>query len=346
LSSGPVNSLVQAMSSTAPLAAIFGCAGPVLQADEAAFFRDCDPLGFILFARNCQTPEQIRRLTGDLRNAVGRTDAPVLMDQEGGRVQRLPSPPWRKVPAPGLLGQLPPEKAAMAVALNAQLMAMELKELGVDVNCVPSLDVNDAAGHQVIGDRALSADPGVVAQLGRALADGLARGGVLPVMKHMPGHGRATVDSHLELPIVTADRRELTARDFLPFMSLADLPLGMSAHVLYTELDPDNPATLSKRIIDEVIRGQIGFQGLLFTDDLSMQALGGEIGQRAAAALAAGCDVALHCNGERADMQSVAAACHGLTAAGQGRWQSALDWRRPLESASREDITAKLAALL
>lgn len=331
---------------TAPMAAVFGCAGTSLRPDEAAFFRDANPLGFILFARNCRTAEQIRRLTDALRDAVGRGDAPVLMDHEGGRVQRLPSPPWRKLPAAATLGRLSPDRAALAVALNAQLMAMELADLGVDVNCVPILDVNDPAGHQVIGDRAFAADPGAVALLGRAQAEGLRRGGALPVIKHMPGHGRATVDSHRELPIVTARQKELAARDFVPFTALADLPLGMTAHVLYPDLDTDHPATLSRRIIAEVIRRRIGFQGLLFTDDLSMRALGGGIGQRAAAALAAGCDVALHCNGRRADMQSVAAFCSPLSKKAQSRWRRALAWRRGVVPATQADIRAQLDAVI
>ncbi len=328
---------------------MFGCAGPNLLADEAAFFRECGPLGFILFARNCESPEQIRRLTADLRTAVGRDDAPVLMDHEGGRVQRLAPPQWRKVPAAATIGRLAEGNLAAAIdaaSLNGQLMALELAPLGVDVNCVPCLDITDPAGHQVIGDRAFSADAAVVARLGRAQADGLARGGVLPVVKHMPGHGRATVDSHLELPVVTASRAALSAHDFQPFAELADLPLGMTGHILFPALDTAHPATLSKRIIAQVIRGQIGFDGLLFTDDLSMQALGGEIGQRAAAALAAGCDVALHCNGKMAEMQAVAAACRPLSEAGQNRWRRAQSWRHTAEMPSYNELLAKLEALL
>ena len=331
------------------MAVVFGCAGPVLQPDEAKFFRDSNPLGFILFARNCETPEQIRRLSDELRSAVGRADAPVLMDHEGGRVQRLAPPQWRKVPPAAAFGELAARDLAAAVeavALNARLMALELSELGVDVDCVPCLDVRDPAGHQVIGDRAFSTEPDLVARLGRAQADGLRQGGLLPVIKHLPGHGRAGVDSHLELPIVSASREELSGRDFAPFNALADLPLGMTAHLLYPALDPDYPATLSKVIIDEVIRGQIGFDGLLFTDDLSMQALGGDVGQRAAGALAAGCDVALHCNGKWAEMQAVADACQGLSAEAQSRWQRALAWRQPPEKANYDDLLGQLNARL
>ena len=339
-----------AMTASIPMAAILGCAGPVLQPDEGAFFRARNPLGFILFARNCETPQQLRRLTQDLRSAVGRPDAPVLMDHEGGRVQRLPHPPWRKVPPPAAFAALPSPTAATAVRLNAQLMAMELLDLGVDVNCVPCLDVNDPAGHHVIGDRAYSISPDVVAQLGRALVEGLARGGVLPVIKHMPGHGRALVDSHLELPVVEATFEALAERDFVPFKALADVPLGMTAHVLYPDLDGDHPATLSQAIIDGVIRRHIGFDGLLLTDDLSMQALGGDIGQQAAKALAAGCDVALHCNGKMAEMQAVAAHVQALSGAAMARWQNARLWsaqrRQAAEDVSHQALAVELAALI
>ncbi|MBT3331022.1 MAG: beta-N-acetylhexosaminidase [Rhodospirillaceae bacterium] len=332
-----------------PLAAVFGCAGPVLGPEEAAFFRDSNPLGFILFARNCESPDQIRRLTHDLRSAVGRETAPVLMDHEGGRVQRLATPQWREVPAAAVFGQWAlkdPDAAANAAALNGQLMAMELLELGIDVNCVPCLDVHDPAGNKAIGDRAFSADPDLVTQLGRAQTDGLLRGGVLPVMKHIPGHGRATVDSHLELPVVPVAGEALAERDFRPFAALADLPMGMTAHVLYPSLDPEHPATLSRSIIDTVIRGQIGFDGLLFSDDLSMRALGGSLDQRAAAALAAGCDVALHCNGNGLEMQSIAAVCGPLSEVGQRRWQAAMAYRGQAQAASYEALLAAFTAQL
>ena len=337
------------MTSATPLAAVFGCAGPVLQPDEAAFFRACDPLGFILFARNCDNPEQIRRLTGNLRAAVGRAEAPILMDHEGGRVQRLPPPQWRNIPAAAEFGRLAhvDEASAMeAVALNARLMALELTDLGVDVNCVPCLDVHDPAGHYVIGNRAFSSDPELVASLGRAQAAGLMRGGVLPVIKHMPGHGRVRVDSHLELPVVPASWEALSNIDFRPFAALADLPMGMTAHVLYPALDPDHPATMSKIIIDRVIRDQISFDGMLFSDDLSMQALAGSLGKRAASALAAGCDVALHCNGKPAEMQAVADACRPLSGPAQNRWQRALACRAPGEPAAYDDLCDRLNKLL
>ena len=337
------------MTSAPPLAAVFGCAGTVLQPEEAAFFRANNPLGFILFARNCDNREQIHRLTADLRAAVVRAEAPVLMDHEGGRVQRLPPPQWRKIPPAAIFGRLAQgdiELGAEAVTLNARLMALELADLGVDVDCVPCLDVHHPAGHQVIGDRAFSADPDVVARLGRAQAEGLRQGGILPVIKHMPGHGRAEVDSHLEMPVVSASREELADQDFRPFAALADLPLGMTAHLLYAALDPDYPATMSKTIIEQVIRGHMGFDGLLFTDDLSMQALGGDLGQRAAGALAAGCDVALHCNGQREEMQAVAEACQALSPDAQNRWQRALAWRRPPRPAIHDALLGQLNDLL
>jgi beta-N-acetylhexosaminidase len=337
------------MTSATPRAVVFGCAGPDLQPDEAAFFSATNPLGFILFARNCDNPEQIRRLTTDLRAAVGRTAAPVLMDHEGGRVQRLPPPQWRKIPPAAFFGRLALNDANLAreaVNLNARLMALELAALGVDVNCVPCLDVHDPTGHQVIGDRAFSADPDLVARLGRAQADGLRDGGILPVIKHLPGHGRTQVDSHLEMPVVSASRQELVQQDFRPFAALADLPMGMTAHLLFPALDPNYPATMSRIVIDEVIRGDIGFDGLLFTDDLSMQALGGDLGHRAANALAAGCDVALHCNGNRVEMQAVADACPALSAQAQGRWQRALAWRRGPQPARYDDLLARLNDLL
>ena len=334
------------MTSSIPMAAVFGCAGPELQTEEAAFFRDANPLGFILFARNCKSPKQIRRLTSALRITVGRADAPILMDHEGGRVQRLPSPPWRKVAAPAQFGTLPENVAAAAVAINAKLMALELLELGIDVNCVPCLDVNDPEGHQVIGDRAYSNNPTVVAKLGRAAADGLLAGGVLPVIKHIPGHGRATVDSHFELPIVKACGEELADRDFRPFEDLADLPLGMTAHVLFSSLDPDVPGTLSEKIISQVIRQQIGFNGLLFTDDLSMKALGGAISNRMNRALKAGCDVALHCNGQAEEMHSIAENCPPLSEQAQLRWGTALKFRREPQAQSRNALLAELEGII
>ncbi|TXL73606.1 beta-N-acetylhexosaminidase [Vineibacter terrae] len=301
---------------TMPAAVILGCAGPRLSADERAFFRDADPLGFILFARNVATPQQVRALTGDLRDCVGRAEAPVLIDQEGGRVARLKPPYWRVAPPAALFGALhgrEPEAAVEATRLNARLIAADLAPLGIDVDCAPVLDVTVAGAHGVIGDRAFGEAPAVVAALGRAQAEGLMAGGVIPVMKHIPGHGRARADSHFELPIVEAGRAELEACDFAPFRALADLPWAMTAHVLYRALSGNQPATTSSAVVRDIIRGHIGFDGLLITDDLSMQALDGTHAERVRAGLAAGCDVALHCNGDMDQMREIAGVVPALT---------------------------------
>ena len=295
----------------APLAAIFGCAGPQLAAAERDFFARADPTGFILFARNVESPAQLRALVVALRQSVGREDAPVLVDQEGGRVQRLKPPQWRAAPAPGRFGELAakdPAKAAEAVRLNARLIAGELVAAGIDTVGAPSLDLRLPGAHQVIGDRAFSADPEIVAALGRAACEGFLAAGVTPVIKHLPGHGRSQVDSHLSLPVVEAPLAELEASDFRPFRALADMPLGMTGHLLIPAIDAERPATISSRVIAEVIRGFIGFQGVLITDDLSMEALSGTVQSRAAAAIAAGCDLALHCNGKLAEMAAIAEA--------------------------------------
>ena len=294
-----------------PLATIFGCAGPRLGAAERRFFARANPTGFILFARNVEAPEQVRTLVEDLRQAVGRETAPVLVDQEGGRVQRLKPPHWRASPAPGRFGELAARDLAAAVEavrLNARIIGGELAALGLDTVCAPSLDLRLPGAHEVVGDRGFSADPGIVATLGRAACEGFFSAGVTPVIKHLPGHGRAEVDSHLQLPKVSAPLAELDASDFRPFRELADMPLGMTGHLLIEAVDGEHPATLSSRVIAEVIRGRIGFQGVLITDDLSMQALAGPVQARAAAAIAAGCDIVLHCNGKLSEMEAVAEA--------------------------------------
>jgi beta-N-acetylhexosaminidase len=291
-------------------AAIFGCAGTVLTADERAFFRDADPLGFILFARNIAAPEQTLRLTEDLRSCVARAEAPVLIDQEGGRVARLKPPHWRKAPPGRVLGELyarDPEAGLEAARLNSRLLATDVASVGCDVDCLPVLDIALPGAHSVIGDRAYAAQPETVAAIGRAAAEGLMAEGVTPVIKHIPGHGRAMVDSHHAAPTVTEPRDTLERTDFLPFKLLSDLPWAMTAHVVYEAVDPAAVLTVSARGVREVVRGHIGFDGLLLSDDLSMQALGGSLGERAAKVLAAGCDIALHCNGERAEMLEVAA---------------------------------------
>jgi beta-N-acetylhexosaminidase len=303
-------------------AAILGCSGPRLTAGEAAFFREAEPWGFILFARNVETPDQVRRLVDDLRDTVGRADAPVLIDQEGGRVQRLGPPHWRRYP-PGAAYAAAGDPEA-TTRLGARLMAHDLRDLGITVDCLPVLDVPAPDGHEVIGDRAYGRTPEAVARLGRAAAEGLLAGGVLPVVKHMPGHGRAKADSHKALPVVTAGWDELEGRDFAPFKALADLPMAMSAHVVYTAIDPDRPATTSRAVLDRVIRGAIGFDGLVMTDDLSMQALSGGFDARAAAALDAGCDVVLHCNGDMDEMAAVVAGVRPLAGRSADRAQAAL----------------------
>jgi len=287
-------------------ACILGCSGPVLTAAEKAFFADARPWGFILFARNVETPEQVRTLTASLREAVGRGDAPVLVDQEGGRVRRLRPPHWPSYPAARAYGELPADDRREIARLGGRLMAHDLAAVGIDTDCLPVLDVPAPDGHEVIGDRAYADTPDEVAALGRAAAEGLMAGGVLPVVKHMPGHGRARADSHHALPVVDAPLDDLEARDFTPFRALADLPMAMSAHVVYAAIDPRRPATTSPVVIGDVIRGRIGFDGLLMTDDLSMQALSGGFRERAEAARAAGCDMVLHCNGDMAEMRAAA----------------------------------------
>ena len=292
-----------------PRAVIFGCAGPELSDAEWRFFAACEPLGFILFQRNCLEPDQVRRLVRDLRDCVGRADAPVLIDQEGGRVLRLMPPHWRAAPAQGRFGELANRDqaaAAEAAYLNARLLAAELVSLGINVDCAPVLDLRLPGAHEVIGDRALGGKPEIVAELGRAVAQGLLDGGVLPVIKHIPGHGRATVDSHLELPVVDAGRALLEATDFEPFRRLRDQPWAMTAHVVYRAIDAEHAASLSPRIIADVIRGTIGFKGFLLSDDVSMKALKGDVGEISLAAVEAGCDAVLHCNGDPAEMDRVA----------------------------------------
>ena len=292
----------------APRAVILGCQGPDLGAAERRFFASAAPWGFILFARNIEGPGQLRRLTGDLRDAVGR-DGPVLIDQEGGRVARMRGPDWREwAPALEECARLPGrDLRARAMYLRYRMIAAELRAVGIDVNCAPVLDVVQPDTHAVIRNRCYGGDPAEVAAIGRAVADGLIAGGVLPVMKHIPGQGRATLDSHLDLPRVPATLEDLEAVDFTPFRALADLPAAMSAHLVYPALDPERPATLSSDVV-RWIRGGIGFDGLLMTDDLSMKALRGPFGVRAEAAIAAGCDLVLHCNGDPAEAAAVAEA--------------------------------------
>ena len=305
-----------AESSSPPVrAVIFGCAGPRLGADERRFFQRTNPLGFILFARNCETPDQVAALVAELRAAVGRADAPVLIDQEGGRVQRLGPPHWPALPAARALAGLAdadPEDAAGAAWLLGRLLAAQLAPLGITVDCAPVLDVGRPETHEVIGDRAIGSTPARVARLGRAVCDGLLAGGVLPVIKHIPGHGRAVADSHLELPVGEAPLADLERVDFRPCRELADMPWAMTAHVVFTAVDAAEPVSTSAPAIRKVVRGAIGFGGLLLSDDIGMQALSGDMGERARACLAAGCDVALHCSGDMAEMELAAAGARPL----------------------------------
>lgn len=332
-----------------PNAVIFGCEGPVLNDWERDFFSDHNPLGFILFARNCEDPEQVRALVAALRETIGRAEAPVLIDQEGGRVARLKPPHWRAPPAPGRFGLIAGrdrERAHEAVRLNARLIAADLMDLGITVDCAPALDLPTPGADAVIGDRAFGADAEIIADLGRAFCEGLLAGGVLPVIKHMPGHGRARVDSHLEMPVVEAPRAELEMSDFRPFTALADAPWAMTGHVVYAAIDPDNPATTSRTVIGEVIRGLIGFDGVLVTDDLSMGALAGNFADRAAAALEAGCDLVLHCNGEPDEMTEVARGVTSLSAEAERRLAAAALRPAAPETVDRAAFTARLERLL
>jgi len=308
-------------------ACILGCAGLELSARERAFFKDAAPWGFILFKRNVDSPDQVRALTAELRDCVGRADAPILIDQEGGRVQRLGPPHWRRYPPGRAYGSLPandPLTRRELARLGATLMAHDLRALGINVDCVPVLDVPAPDGHEIIGDRAYADEPDEVAALGRAAAEGLIAGGVLPIVKHIPGHGRARADSHLHLPTVEAGYAQLDERDFAPFRVLSDMPMAMTAHVVYAAVDPKRPATTSRRVIKRVIREAIGFHGLLMSDDLSMRALSGGFGERAEAALKAGCDVVLHCNGDMGEMRAVADATPKLSGKARRRAEAAL----------------------
>jgi beta-N-acetylhexosaminidase len=307
-----------------PKAFICGCAGLVLDAEERAFLRREDPWGLILFRRNIADREQVRALTRAFRECVGRADAPVLIDQEGGRVQRMAPPHWRAYPAAAAVeAGLGPARAEAAARLIARLIAFDLSEVGITVDCAPVLDVAEPGTHAAIGSRAFSCRPERVAAMGRAVAEGLLAGGVAPVVKHMPGHGRAHADSHHELPVVDAARDDLK-RDFAPFAALKDLPMAMSAHVLYTAIDQRHPATASSIVVTEVMRGEIGFDGLILSDDVSMKALEGPYENRAAAIIDAGLDIVLHCNGELEQARAVASAAPPLSGSPLRRAKAAL----------------------
>ncbi|HEX4738437.1 MAG TPA: beta-N-acetylhexosaminidase [Allosphingosinicella sp.] len=307
-------------------AAIYGLAGARLTADERAFFRDADPAGYILFRRNCVDRTQMRALTDELRALSGRADLPILIDQEGGRVSRLSQPEWPAFPAGWRFAELyakAPMSAIEAARANAQAIALVLAEIGVNVDCLPVLDVRQEGATDIVGDRALGSEPMQVAALGRAMLDGLAAGGAVGVVKHMPGHGRARVDSHKELPVVDAAEEALET-DLEPFRALRGAPMGMVAHIVFTAWDRENPSSLSPFVIGEMIRGRIGFDGFLMTDDLGMHALSGSFAQRTQRALAAGCDAVLHCSGDLEEMAAVASAAGPLSAEGQERLARAM----------------------
>jgi beta-N-acetylhexosaminidase len=328
----------------APRAVIYGCRGLVLNAAERAFFRAAAPWGFILFGRNVGEADQVRRLVAELRAAVGR-DAPVLIDQEGGRVSRLGPPDWRGwAEALDECAALPPELRPRAMALRYRLIGQELRALGIDVNCAPLLDVLQPDTHPFLRARLYGGEPGEVAAIGRAVAEGLLLEGVLPIVKHIPGHGRARADSHEALPVVEADLDALDAVDFAPFRDLADLPMAMTAHVVYPALDPERPATLSPTAV-AAIRARIGFDGLLMTDDLSMRALSGPMAERVRLSLAAGCDMILHCNGDPDEMAVIAAEVPALAGGAAERAQRALAQRNSGGSADAVALDAALAEL-
>ena len=308
-------------------AAIYGLSGPVLTEDERHFFRDAEPAAYILFKRNCIDPAQVEALTESLRGLSGRSDLPILIDQEGGRVARMEPPHWPEFPpawAFAALYEKAPSSAIEAARANARALAVVLRSAGVNVDCLPLLDVRQPQADEIIGDRALGYHPMQVAALGRAVLDGLRSGGVAGVIKHIPGHGRAMCDSHKELPVVEASEEELRS-DLEPFETLNGAPMGMTAHVVYTAWDADRPASQSPTVIGDIIRGRIGFDGWLMSDDIGMEALKGDCGERAAGVVASGCDVALHCSGEMDEMVAVAKAVPAMSAKGEERLKRAME---------------------
>ncbi len=317
---------------------ISGCAGPVLDDAERLFFAAARPCGLILFRRNCQTPEQIRALIADFKESVASDEILVVIDQEGGRVQRLRPPDWRNMPPARCYGHLydiDPDMGIRAAFAGARLTAQELYDLGITVNTMPVLDVPQPEAHEIIGDRAYGTDPGTVIALGRAVIEGCLSGGVLPVIKHVPGHGRATADSHLDLPRIDAELSELDDVDFRPFHALRHAPLAMTAHVLLPAFDDERPASVSPAIMDEVIRERIGLTGLVMSDDLGMEALGGSFAERARGVIDAGCDLALHCSGilgQMIEVGNAVPALEGLAAARFARARAALREPEPFDA--------------
>jgi beta-N-acetylhexosaminidase len=328
---------------------ITGVSGPELTVSEREFLRAERPWGFILFKRNVDSPAQVTRLVAELRETVGEPDAPVLIDQEGGRVQRLGPPHWPAYPPGAVFGSLydrDPVLGLKAARLSNRLIAADLAELGITVDCLPLADVPVAGADAVIGNRAYGTEPDKVAAIARAVTDGLEQGGVLPVLKHIPGHGRATADSHFRLPTVNTPRSELERTDFAAFIPLADLPMAMTAHVVFCTLDPAQPATTSATIIQQVIRGGIGFQGLLMSDDVSMNALAGSIAERTRAIVGAGCDMVLHCNGKLDEMREVASQVPELSGKALERAVNALASRKAPQPFDRRAARAELDALV
>ena len=330
-------------------AAIYGLAGTKISADEAAFFRDAAPTGYILFRRNIETREQLRRLTDALRSLEGHDEVPILIDQEGGRVARMRPPEWQAFPsgeAFDRLYQLAPSSAIEAARVNARALGLMLNEVGVNIDCLPMLDVRQPGASDIVGDRALGSEPMQVAALGRSILDGLASAGVLGVIKHIPGHGRALVDSHHELPHVDASDDEL-AIDLEPFERLRDAAMGMTSHLLYHAWDAARPASQSPIVIHDIIRQRIGFDGFLMSDDVGMEALAGDHGTRAAACVAAGCDVALHCDGKMENMISVAQVMPALSPEAEARLARAMAMRfTPDDEMDFAEAVAKRDALL
>ncbi|MDX1785700.1 MAG: beta-N-acetylhexosaminidase [Roseovarius sp.] len=324
-------------------ATILDATGHRLSSDEKTFFAEADPFGFILFARNIDTPDQVRALCDEMRSAVGR-NAPITIDQEGGRVQRLRAPTWREWMPPQTLIERTGADAAEALYLQYRIIASELHALGIDSNCAPLVDVAGPETHAFLRDRCYGTDAGIVSLLGRAVADGLLDGGVLPVLKHIPGHGRAQADSHLALPVVSASRAELDASDFAPFKALRDLPMGMTAHLVYDAIDPQ-PATTSP-VMMRLIRDQIGYDGLIMTDDITMKALSGTLPEITRASLDAGCDVVLCCNASLHDRRAVADAAGRLTESGQRRAEAALAARKAPDEVDIPALEATLASMI
>ncbi len=320
---------------------VMDCEGLELNAEEMALFKDLDPFGFILFARNCHSPDQLKKLTDSMKEAVGRADVPIFIDQEGGRVCRLNRNYWRIPPTAEALQRLydkDHEVGLSAVKLNARLMAEDLRDMGISVDCYPLLDLKFPHGDKIIGDRSFGADVDTVSLLAEAACEGLLAGGILPIIKHIPGHGRATVDSHKELPIVDCELDILQQSDFAPFKALNHMPLAMTAHIIYSAIDSDHPATLSEILIRKIIREEIGFTGVLISDDVTMKALKGKAAHNAKKALQAGCDLVLHCNASLAERREVLEALYDFNLVSQGWVNSMFRGRRNVKDIDSEEI--------